>query len=142
MFSQAFILLTIFSALPIYIMTKINPKIGITGYVTAAFLIFLVSAHGAMLFLCTNGIVGVALGGAHYYTNKKSIIIAVATVALTVTLSIGLSVMTFIIGIPIMGFAAKNIVVDIGILMICSLLYNIAYFYMSNYVFKKVKRYL
>ncbi len=137
-FSPIFIVIAILSGLPIYLIAKLNPKIGLAAYVTAIFLIALVSAHGAMLFLCINGVVGLALGATHYYTDKKSTIILLATVALTITLTIGLSIMTFIIGIPIIGFATTNVFIDISIIMIISLLYIIAYFYMSNYIFKKI----
>lgn len=139
LFTEVFVLATMLSALPIYIIAKMNPKIGVAGYITAAVLISLFSVHEGMFFLCTNGVVGLALGATHYYTNKKSLIFLVSTIALT----IALSTMTFIIGIPVFGIVIKaSVCGQIGILLVFSLIYSIFYFYISNYVFKIInKRY-
>lgn len=139
MFSEIFVLATMLSALPIYMIAKMNPKIGVAGYITAATLISLFSVHEGMFFMCTNGAVGLALGATHYYTNKKTIIFLISTVALT----IALSTMTFIVGIPVFGFAMQiNFYIQIGILLIFSLIYSIFYFYISDFIFKTInKRY-
>lgn len=134
-FSEAFVFVTMLSALPIYITAKLNPKIGIVGYITAAILITLFSTHEGLFFMCTNGIVGLALGITHYYTNKKMIIISLSTI----TLTIALSIMTFIIGIPVFGFVLNTgITIQICILLAFSLVYSIFYFYISHIIFKKI----
>ena len=116
---------------------KMNPKIGIVGYITAGLLISLFSVHEGMFFLCTNGVVGLALGASHYYTNKKAIIFLISTIALT----IALSTMTFIVGIPVFGVVIKtNTYIQIGILLIFSLIYSIFCFYIANFIFKTINR--
>lgn len=139
LFSEIFVFVTMLSALPIYMIAKMNPKIGVAGYITAAILITLFSVHEGMFFLCTNGVVGLALGGTHYYTNKRSIIFSISAILLT----LALSMMTFIIGIPVFGFVINaNIFIQVCILLIFSLVYSIFYFYVSNLVFKIInKRY-
>jgi len=134
-FSEAFVLVTMLSALPIYMTAKLDPKIGVAGYITAAILITLFSTHEGLFFACANGVVGLALGVTHFYTNKKIIIISIATVALTFTLS----TVTFVIGIPVFGFVMNtSILIQIAILLIFSLLYCMFYFYISNMVFRKI----
>jgi len=134
-FSKAFVLVTMLSAIPIYLTAKMDPKTGAIGYITAGVLITLFSTHEGLFFIFTNGVVGLSLGITHYYTNKKVIIISISTLALT----LALSTMTFIIGIPVFGFAMKvNILLQICILLIFSLIYSIFYFYISNLVFKKI----
>lgn len=135
LFSEALVLITMLSALPIYITAKMDPKIGLAGYITAAILITLFSSHEGLFFTCANGVVGLTLGLTHYYTNKKIIIISTSTVTLTLMLSI----MTFLMDISIFGFVlSTSFFIQLCILIIFSLLYNIFYFYIANLVFKKI----
>lgn len=137
LFSEVFVLTTMLSALPIYMIAKMNPQIGIAGYIAAAILISLFSVHEGLFFLCTNGVVGLALGGTHYYTNKKTIIFSVSSLCLTLALSI----MTFIIGIPVFGFVIETgVLMQIFILLVFSLVYSIFYFYLANAVSKIINR--
>ena len=125
------------SALPIYMIAKMNPKIGLTGYIAAAILISLFSVHEGLFFLSTNGVVGLALGATHFYTNKRIIIFSVSTLSLTLALSI----MTFVIGIPVFGFVINaSVFIQICLLFVFSLIYSIFYFYISNAVFKMINR--
>lgn len=137
LFSEAFVLMTMLSALPIYIIAKMDPKIGVAGYIAAAILISLFSVHEGLFFLCTNGVVGLALGGTHHYTNKKIIILSVSTALLTLALSL----MTFIIGIPAFGFVINtSIFMHICLLLLFSLVYSIFYFYIAIAIVKIINR--
>ena len=98
-FSEVFVFLTIFSAIPIYVVARISPKAGVLSYVVAAMLLMIISTHEGLFFLCTNGIIGCSLGISRYYTNKKAIIWVCSSIALTMTLSI----MNYGIGIPVFG---------------------------------------
>lgn len=69
--SELFVFATMVSALPIYIISRINPQTGVIAYSAAAVLIFSVSTHEALFFLCTNGPVGLSLGIFNHYTKKR-----------------------------------------------------------------------
>lgn len=137
LFSEALVLVTIFSALPIYIIAKISPKVGVAGYVTAAILIMFLSVHESLFFLCTNGMVGLSLGICHHHTNKKLFICAASSAALTITLSI----MNFVIGIPVFGVKIPcSIYMQLGILLLFSCVYITVYFFMANFFFKIISK--
>jgi hypothetical protein len=136
-FSEMLVLLTVFSAVPIYISSRINPKAGILSYFVAAILITLISTHEALLFLCTNGIVGVTLGISCYYTNKRAVIWLTSSLALTTALSIAY----YGIGIPVFGAKLPGAtMLQLGIILFFSLVYNIVYYYFSVFVFRLLKR--
>ena len=59
---EIFIIATILSAIPIYILSKSNPKVGLIGYIIAGALIFIFNSHEGMFFLFTNGPVGFSIG--------------------------------------------------------------------------------
>lgn len=73
-FSEMLVLLTIFSGLPIYIISRIKPKVGVLSYIVASAIIIFFTLHEGLFFLCTNGIIGLSLGICNYYTKRKSII--------------------------------------------------------------------
>ena len=101
LFSEIFVLVTVFSAIPIYIVSRINPKAGILSYFVASIIVMLISTHEGLFFLCTNGIIGVSLGICNYYTKRKINIWFISSIILTAALS----VMNYGIGIPV--FATK-----------------------------------
>ena len=137
LFSEVLVFVTILSALPIYIIAKISPKAGAAGYIIAAILIMFLSAHEGLFFLCSNGIVGLSLGVCHHYTNKKLTIYAISSAALT----IALSVMNFVIGIPVFGMKMPySIYIQLGILLLFSWIYIIFYFYIANFFFKIINK--
>jgi len=136
-FSEVFIFFTIFSAVPIYIVSRINPKAGVLSYFVAGILVMLISTHEALFFLFTNGVVGTSLGVCRYYTNRKSIIFSISSLALTIALSI----MNYGIGIPVFGTKiAGGMMIQLVILFLFSSVYNIIYYYFSDYIFKILKK--
>ena len=137
LFSEVFIFVTIFSAVPIYIVSRINPKAGVLSYFVAGMLVMLISTHEALFFLCTNGIIGTSLGVCRYYTNRKTTIFIISSLALTITLSI----MNYGIGIPV--FSTKipgGIMIQLFIIFLISSVYNIIYYYFSDSIFKILKK--
>src|SRR5689334_8530576 len=103
-FSEALVIMTILSAIPIYIICRLDPKLGLLGFVGAAFLIMLFSIHESMMFLFTNGVIGLSHGLCSYFIRKSLVIIIVTSLILTTTLTI----LNFIIGIPVFGFNLPN----------------------------------
>ena len=136
-FSEVFVFLTIFSAVPIYIVSRINPKAGVLSYLVASMLIMFLSVHEGLFFLCTNGVVGMSLGICSYYTKIKAIIWFLSSFALTITLSI----MNFGIGIPVFGSKLPGgILIQIMIIFLVSAIYNILYYYFSCFIFNLLIR--
>lgn len=136
LFSEVFILLTIISAIPIYISSRINPLSGILSYIVAGTLIFFISTHEGLFFLCTNGIVGLALGLCRYYKLKMFLTIIVSMVIMTVALSI----MNYGIGIPIFGAALPGpLMIQLLILLAFSAVYCFIYLMVSDAIYKRIK---
>lgn len=137
LFSEIFVFFTIFSAVPIYIVSRINPKAGVLSYFVASVLIMTLSTHEGLFFLFTNGIVGVSLGICSYYTKIKVITWFLSSLVLTITLSI----MNFVIGIPVFGTKIPGVMtIQIAILFLFSVIYNIFYYYFSSFIFNLLKR--
>jgi hypothetical protein len=135
--SEVFVFLTIFSAVPIYIVSRINPKAGVVSYFVASMLVMLLSIHEGLFFLCTNGIIGISLGICSYYTEMKVITWFLSSLMLTTTLSI----MNYGIGIPVFGSNIPGgIIIQIVIIFLFSIIYNIYYYYFSSYIFNLLKR--
>ena len=137
LFSEIFVLVTVFSAIPIYIVSRINPKAGILSYFVASIIVMLISTHEGLFFLCTNGIIGVSLGICNYYTKRKINIWFISSIILTAALS----VMNYGIGIPV--FATKipgGLLIQLSILFLFSAIYNIIYYYFSSFIFNFLNR--
>lgn len=136
--SEAFIILTAFSAIPVYIISRMNPKIGISTAITSFIIIGFFSLHESMLFIFTNGTIGVSLGCFTYYTSKRTIIIPASAVILSATLSIA----NFAIGIPIFGAPIPATqLIQILIIIAFALCYCIMYSFLCEFIFKKLKRF-
>lgn len=136
-FSEMLVLLTIFSGLPIYIISRINPKVGVLSYIVASAIIMFFTVHEGLFFLCTNGIIGLSLGICNYYTKRKSIIWIISSFILTLTLSI----MNYGIGIPVFGGKIPgNMIIQLAILLCFSVIYNIVYYYFLNFIFKRLNK--
>lgn len=137
LFSEVFVIFTIFSAVPIYIVSRINPKAGVLSYFVASMIVILLSVHEGLFFLCTNGIVGISLGICSYYTKAKATTWSLSSLVLTIALSI----MNYGIGIPVFGSKIPGgIIIQIAILFLFSVVYNIFYYYFSGFIFNILKR--
>ena len=139
-FSEVFVLTTIFSGVPIYIIAKLKVKIGIAAYIVSAILIMYVSVHEGLFFLCTNGAIGLSLGICHNRTDKKITINFISTMVLAAALCI----MNFFIGIPVFGVKLPiSIFIEIGIILVFSFIYSIFYFFiirlLVNFLNKRCK---
>lgn len=136
-FGEVFVIFTIFSAIPIYILSRLNPKAGLIGYMIAAVLIFLFNAHEGMFFLFTNGVVGFSLGVFNYRFKSKVFISLLGGIVLTVSLLL----VNFIIGIPVLGVNLPgNTIVQVCILLFFSLLYCFIYLFLASFVYEFLKR--
>jgi len=130
--SEMVLFLTIFSAVPIYIVSRINPKAVVLSYFVASMIVMLLSVHEGLFFLCTNGIIGLSLGICSYYTKMKGITWLISSLILTITLSI----LNYGIGIPVFGSTIPGImIIQIGILFYFSFIYNIFCYYFSSFIY-------
>lgn len=138
-FSEFFIFLTIFSAIPIYIISRINPKAGVLSYFVASMIVMTFSVHEGLFFLCTNGIVGLSLGICSNHIQNKFIIWILSSF----TLTIALSIMNYGIGIPVFGGKIPGVmIVQIGIIFLVSTVYNIFYYYFTSFIFKTLQKHV
>lgn len=135
--SEAFAVLTMFSAIPVYIICRINPRIGISSTMVSFFLISLFTTHEALFFICTNGPIGASLGCCSHITSNKKFIIPISSFILSCTLSI----MNFIIGIPIFGAPLPGtLVIQILVILVFSFIYSCIYLHLSNFIFKELAK--
>jgi riboflavin transporter FmnP len=133
--TEIFILLTILSAIPIYISSRINPLSGVLSYFVAATLIFMISTHEGLFFLCTNGVVGLSLGLCCYYRLKKPVLLLICAAVMTFSLSI----MNYGIGIPIFGAAIPGpFPVQLLLLLLFSAVYSFIFLVASDFIYQRV----
>lgn len=136
-FSEMFVLLTIFSAIPIYIVSRINPRTGVLSYFTACLLVMTLSVHEGLFFLSTNGIIGVSLGICSYYTRKKMIIWSISSIVL----AFALIIINYGIGIPVLGMKIPGgILIQIGVIFSISIASNILYYYFASFIYSILKK--
>lgn len=137
--TEALVILTMLSALPIYIITRVDPKTGIGALAASFILISLFSTHEALFFVFTNGPIGVVLGTLICLKKRKLFVILVSSLVMSFTLSI----MNFVIGIPIFGSPIPgNLIIQIVILIVFSIVYSTLYLYLCEIVFNKINRLL
>lgn len=135
-YSEVFLFLTIFSAVPIYLVARISPKAGLLSYIVAAMLVMIFSMHEGLFFLFTNGIVGLSLGICSFYTEKRRFICTLSSIILTIALVI----INYGIGIPIFGSKIPGImVVQIAIIFLVSTIYIISHYYFSSFIYRFIK---
>ncbi|MDD2495948.1 MAG: hypothetical protein PHE29_12240 [Tissierellia bacterium] len=136
-FGEIFIIATILSAIPIYILSRISPKVGLIGYIIAGICIFFFNVHEGLFFLFTNGLVGVSLGTFNYILESKLLISLFSGIVLTLSLSI----VNFIIGIPVLGINLPGkLLTQISILMVFSIVYSFVYLYLANFIYNFLKK--
>ena len=134
-FSEMFIFITVLSSIPVYIGSRIQPKIGAMIYVVAGFLISILSPHEGLFFFFTNGVVGLSLGIARYYTENKFYIGLISGSFLTISLGI----MTYLLDILVFGTDIPgNISVQLIILFGFSFLYCSVFNIVSDFIYKRV----
>ncbi|MEL7648892.1 MAG: hypothetical protein AAGU76_12410 [Sedimentibacter sp.] len=137
LFGEIFVIITTFSAMPIYILSRLNLRAGLIGYIIAAILIFLFNAHEGLFFLFTNGVVGFSLGAFNHRLKSKVFISLFSGIILTLSLVL----VNFVIGIPVLGVTLPgNLLVQICILLFFSLNYCFLYLFLASFVYDYLKQ--
>lgn len=136
-FSHKYVLLTMFSALPIYLITRISGPMGLIAFVAAGISIFGISSHEGLFYLFTNGPVGLVLGlGEHF--SKRDLTAAFLT---AITLAITLSLLNFVIGIKVFGTDIPGpLGVQILLIFLFSFMYCIMYSFMADFVYRLLRK--
>lgn len=133
LFSEIFAPLAMLSSIPIYIMSRISPKAGLTTYLTSAALILTISFHEGIFFLFTTGLIGLLLGITHKTAQRKDIAVILTSIALTISLCF----ITFGIGIPVFGFSLDiGFKAQIAVLFGFSLIYNTVFIIAAGQIYK------
>lgn len=133
--TEAFILMTVFSAVPIYIITRMSLKVGFLTFVASFLLVSFFSVHEALIFIFTNGSVGLSLGCTSYYTKRKFIIVLISAALLTWSLCI----LNFFIGIPVFGTDLPGTVsFQMFTILVFSIIYNFLFLKLCNSIFNRL----
>jgi len=133
LFSEIFIFLTIFSSIPIYFMARKQPSIGILSYIVSFMLISTISPHENIIFLFTNGVVGLSLGLFSYYIDKKILVSLLSGLML----SISICIVNFIIGINIIGFSIKFAIIPLLCIYLFSFAYCLAFNVLCSFIYNR-----
>jgi predicted Abi (CAAX) family protease len=134
--SEAAVIITVFSSVPIYIIARINPKVGFLAVAASFFLVSFFSLHEAGLFLFTNAPVGFSLGFFNYHTQRTSIIILMSSIILTFSLCI----LNFLIGIPVFGIPipGETMSLQVSFILVFSIIYNFLFCKLCNSIYKRL----
>jgi hypothetical protein len=137
--SEAFVLVTIFSAVPIFLISLIHPKTGLAVVLASFLLIVAFSAHEALLFLFTNGPAGFTLGCCSHYTGRVLLIVCVSAVVLSGCLGI----LNYLIGISVFGVAMPGtLAVQLLIIFVFSFSYSFLFYRLCRAVLKRINKFL
>jgi phage shock protein PspC (stress-responsive transcriptional regulator) len=134
-FTELFTIVTIFSALSIYIACMLHPSVGLCSAAAAAVITLIISPHEGMFFICTNGITGLCLGLCSYYSISPTISILINSFALTTTLNIltvVFDINVFGVGIPLTFWLQT-----VCIFTFCTI-YSFGYMHLAKFIYKRI----
>ena len=137
-FSEAFVLLTLLSALPVYILCRIKPAAGISACLSASILIFSISFHEGIFFVFANGIVGLSLGlGKYYFCRSSSLPVITGSLALTASLCTA----ALVLGINVFGTRLPfNIPLQIASILAFSVVYCLLYAKLADGLYRRLSK--
>jgi hypothetical protein len=129
--SQIGLALSPFSTLPMAIASYSNISLGFMVYFSSLFILLFISTEESLIFLFTTGLIGFVIGTFLY---RKGIF--VSTIISSITLSLGIIILTYVINI----FTFITIK-SIHIIMIF-FFFSILYTFVWNLLLKKIINYL
>ncbi|HAX72256.1 MAG TPA: hypothetical protein DCY20_01895 [Firmicutes bacterium] len=132
--SEAFIFFTIFSTFPIFLAARLKTSLGIICYLLTILLISFISPHESLIFIFTNGVVGLSLGVARFYFNATKLIFLLSGLILFLSLNL----VPYITGVLLFGFSLQlNLVTQVPLLIFC-LVYCLIFQYLCDIIYKRV----
>lgn len=136
-FSEAFVFITILSTFPVYFVARINPRSGLLTFAATALLVTIVNIHEGIFFLCTNGILGLCLGICSYYKRNRLLTCFINALVLSTTLSL----LSFIIGIPVFGMKTPMpFGIQLSIIFLFSFVYSFLLMNITDLVYRVIYR--
>lgn len=135
--TEVFVFITAFSAVPVYIIAHMNPKVGLLTVAASFFLVSLFSIHEAGFFLFTNGILGFTSGFISHHTKRGSVIVLISALVLTCSLC----VLSFFIGIPVFGISlpGDTVILQIFAILVFTLIYSFLFYKLCILIVKRLK---
>lgn len=122
------------SSLPIALAAYVNLSLGISTLISSTILLMFISIEEALILLFTTGLLGVVLGVLY----QKSLLISILYSAMALT--IGMIVLTYIVGIAAFGDLTNSFSIIVTILIF--IIFGIIYSTIWNIYLKKFIQYL
>lgn len=115
------------TTLPIALAGVLNIYLGISVYIASALLLAFISIEESLILIFTTGILGLVMGALIYRKGKLASILCSG-----VALSIGISILTFVIGV----FQIESLegTVPVGIVGLAVLLFSLVYAWVWNVI--------
>ena len=123
------------STLPIAIAAASNILLGFSVLFSSAILLTIVSVQETLILLFTTGMLGIVIGA---FLNKKGLIIS--TLISGLTLSFGMIVLTYIVGIP--AFVDLTRSLSTPLILFIFFLFSLVYASIWNFCIRKLMKYL
>lgn len=123
------------STLPIAIASVSNISLGFTVFFSSTLILVIVSAQEAIILFFTTGLLGMAIGTLLY---RKGIIISI--LFSSITLSLGMIFLTYIVGIPAFVDLTSSLSTTLTFLIFFS--FSLVYASVWNISFRKFMNYL
>lgn len=119
---EALVILTIFSTLPLYILTCKKVKLGLMSYSIVALVLCMINFHQLIFFLFTNGLIGLTLGILSQYRKALRVVV-------TASISVmGLLGVSLVLGINLFEMVYKEAMI-VGVIVIFVLMMIYCWFY-------------
>ncbi|HEY9060778.1 MAG TPA: hypothetical protein VIO64_09790 [Pseudobacteroides sp.] len=123
------------STLPIALAAVFNISLGITVLFSSALILIMVSVQEAIILLFTTGILGTVIGTLLY---RKGIVVSILSSA--IILSIGIIILTYIVGVPAFGDLTGTL--SFPFALITFFMFSLIYVSIWNICFRKFANYL
>lgn len=123
------------STLPIALAAVFNISLGIAVLFSSALILIIVSPQEAIIFLFTTGLLGIIIGTLLY---RKGIVISI--LSSTIILSIGMIVLTYIVGIP--AFVDFTNTLSIPFTLLSFFVFSLVYASTWNICLRKFANYI
>lgn len=123
------------STLPIAIAAASNILLGFSVLFSSSILLTIVSVQEALILLFTTGLLGIVIGA---LLNRKGIIIS--TLISGLTLSLGMIVLTYVIGVPAFVEMARSL--STLLILFIFFLFSLVYSSIWNICIRKLMKYL
>lgn len=129
------LLLSPFSTLPIAVATSSSISLGISIFISSSIIISIISLQEYLIFCFTTGLLGIIIGT---FINRCNVVVSI--IASTISLTLGIIILTYLINIDSFSDFAKSIppIIVILIYFVFSFIYSI----ISNIIINKILKYL